>query len=137
MTYRLLVTGSRNWPHLEVVRAALNDVLARHGEKRIVVVHGACPEGVDAVADDWAEYYSRDVDCEPNPAKWSEHGKRAGFVRNAEMVELGADECLAFIARCIKQDCRRKARHGSHGATGCAELAEAAGIITRRWTDLR
>lgn len=59
---------------------------------------------------------------EPHPAAWHLHGRKAGPLRNQHMVAKGADICLAFI------------RNGSRGATGCADLAEAAGITTKRWT---
>jgi hypothetical protein len=46
----------------------------------------------------------------------------AGMYRNADMVALGADLCLAFI---LDQ---------SAGATKCAGLARAAGITVRPFT---
>lgn len=133
VTYRVLVTGSRNWANSDLVRLTLDQARLLHG-RRLVVVHGACPNGVDAVADEWA--LENHVERDPYPADWTTYGKGAGQIRNAEMVRLGADECVAFIARCIQPSCRRKTPHGSHGATYCAELAEAALIPTRRWTML-
>jgi hypothetical protein len=126
--YRVLVTGSRDWGHPEVVYAALNDCRdeALINDRKLVVVHGACPNGADEHAARWYRTANRfavgSVNEERHPANWSVNGKRAGFIRNAHMVNLGADACLAFI------------RNGSRGASHTAALAEQAGITTRRWT---
>jgi len=125
--YRVLVTGSRDWANAELVWAALNDVRdeALTAGRQLVVVHGACPRGADADAAHWAEIGSQFatwIKAEAHPADWALNGKAAGFIRNAEMVRLGADLCLAFI------------RNGSRGASHTARLAEEAGIPVRRWT---
>ncbi|WP_258047458.1 DUF2493 domain-containing protein [Streptomyces sp. SM13] len=129
--YRVLVTGSRDWQEIGAIRRALNEVLAvRPHNQPLVVVHGDCPTGADIMAKVWAlttftpactDDYER-VTEEPHPAAWHLHGRKAGPIRNQNMVNKGADLCLAFI------------RNGSRGATGCANLAEAAGIPTRRWS---
>ncbi len=115
---RILVTGSRDWTHWNILNNALNDA-CRHATN-IVIVHGACKTGADRMAKQWAEYQG--VIQDPHPAKWKKYHKGAGPIRNAEMVALGADLCLAFI------------RNSSKGATGCADLSEKAGIETRRFT---
>ncbi|MFJ9671394.1 SLOG family protein [Streptomyces sp. NPDC101221] len=125
--YRVLVTGSRDWPTPETVWAALNDIRdeALITDRRLVVVHGACPRGADAHAARWcktANGFVNGVTEEAHPANWQLEGKRAGFIRNARMVNLGADVCLAFI------------KDGSRGATHTARLADQAGIPVRRWT---
>lgn len=111
------MTGSRDWPsrgfvYLELAKAAT--------EVGVVVVHGDCPTGADRFADEWAEWQA-DVTVERHPAEWDKYGKSAGFRRNAEMVNLGADVCLAFI------------KNGSKGASMTADLAEQAGIPTIRF----
>ena len=132
---RILVTGSRDWEDLNVVYRVLTTLVATHGLLRPigptvrsrydmtgwVIVHGACPTGADAFADAFAR--GNQIAVERHPADWERHGKAAGPIRNREMVELGADLCLAFI------------RNRSRGASGCAALAEAAGIPTIRHTN--
>ena len=127
---RVLVTGSRDWPDPNVVWTALDSELFRGTlttTDTLVVVHGACPTGADLEADRWvkarsAEIRTADIRVKRYPADWRRLRRAAGPVRNAEMVAAGADQCLAFIYR------------RSQGATGCAELAEKAGIRTLRWT---
>lgn len=119
--YRILVTGSRDWTDMDVVHGAL--ATAVYQQVPAVIVHGACPNGADAIASWWIRKHRIiGLTEEAHPANWQINGKRAGFIRNADMVNLGADVCLAFI------------RNGSRGASHTAALAEQAGIETRRFT---
>jgi SLOG family YspA-like protein len=127
---RALITGSRTWRDGALIAEQLDAIHAQHPD--MVVVHGACKEGADAIADRWA--IRRGVTVERYPAEWRHFGLSAGYRRNAHMVAAGADICLAFIALCAKPGCDEEMPHGSHGATHCADLAEQAGIDTRRWT---
>lgn len=117
---RVLVTGSRNWTDYGLIWDHLYEILGKHG--RFTLVHGDCPTGADNFADTWGYKLGFDEtdNLERHPADWKGPRKRgAGYARNAEMVKLGADLCLAYIL------------DESDGATHCAELAEKAGIETR------
>lgn len=135
--FRVLVTGSRTWDDEGVIQYALSEILFHN--RTMVLVHGACPTGADEIADQWAtqrnQFPSRPVTVERHPADWERYGRSAGFRRNAEMVALGADVCLAFIDPCTKPGCREPKPHGSHGAAHTADLAEKAGIPTRRFPE--
>ena len=120
---RVLITGSRTWDDEETIRAALDAVAgsaAAAGFDRLTVVHGACPQGADAIADAWVRAHPA-ATAERHPANWQKHGRGAGMVRNRAMVKRGADLVLAFI------------RDDSPGATQCADAAVEAGLILRVW----
>jgi hypothetical protein len=126
---RILVTGSRDWGNYDLIASvlvnAVRDYMHEHPDLQqpvsdwVTVVHGACPTGADFMADDFcrANYWP----VERHPAAWKMYGRRAGPLRNREMVKAGADICLAFI------------KNGSKGATMTARLAEQAGIPTKRY----
>lgn len=118
---RVLVTGSRTWDDEDAIDGALFlawSELQASGLP-VVLVSGACPTGADAIAERlWSAHR---LPVERHPADWTRDGQAAGFARNARMVALGADLCVAFI------------RGGSAGATHTATLAEQAGIPTRRY----
>jgi SLOG family YspA-like protein len=124
---RVLVTGSRNWDDARTIRAALDAVAfaaASADYERLIVVHGACPSGADAIADMWVRSWPVSdlaVTAERHPALWQTEHRGAGLQRNRRMVMAGADVCLAFI------------RDDSPGATHCAECARDAGIPLRVW----
>lgn len=119
------MTGSRNWSEKCDVYDALEKAF-ESSDGIMVVVHGDCPTGADAQAAEWVKKKALMrymVEAEPHPADWSgPHKKGAGYRRNAEMVALGADLCLAFIL------------DGSNGASHTEKLARKAGIKTKTFT---
>ncbi|MFD3464829.1 DUF2493 domain-containing protein [Streptomyces sp. NPDC058682] len=118
---RILVTGSRDWDDTQKIELEIFRVLyeMKTPHYQAVLIHGACPTGADALADKYAR--ATEMPVIQRPANWAAYGKRAGYLRNVELIDLGPDICLAFI------------RHGSRGATMTADLAELAGIETRRF----
>lgn len=131
MTIRILVTGSRYIDAVSerLVRDVLNGVLMEidkpyalgSGDVRpdVVIVHGGA-RGVDSVAENWTiNRHPHGITAERHSAEWDEYGKRAGMVRNGQMVSLGAHLCLAFP------------RKVSPGTWNCIYQAVSAGIITR------
>lgn len=114
---RILVTGSRDWDDEHLVFKALDTYAKPLGGDpldEVVIVHGACPTGADAMAQRWAEL--RGIKTEPHPADWGKYHRAAGPRRNQEMVDSGADYCIAFPMP------------NSRGTKDCAGKAYKAGI---------
>ncbi|MFE2164843.1 DUF2493 domain-containing protein [Streptomyces sp. NPDC059447] len=111
--YRILVTGSRDWTDTDAICEAL-DAASHAGSSDVWIVVGDCPTGADRIAYQWATAAMVPIDV--HRADWDSHGKAAGPIRNAAMVNSGADLVLAFI------------RNGSRGASHTVALARRAGI---------
>lgn len=118
---RILITGSRTWTDKVTIARAIRQAWIDAGKPfRVTVVHGGA-RGADYIAGVYAKRLNFDV--EVHNAQWQSFGKMAGYLRNREMVNAGADICLAFI------------KDESKGATMCAELAEKTGIPTKIWRE--
>ena len=119
MTNRVLITGSRDWGDWGDWEC-IYDALSPYRQPGATLVSGACPSGADHIAEEiwkgWGLWVER------HPANWS-LGKRAGLKRNQQMVDLGADVCIAFR------------KNYSRGTTHCANAATMAGIPTIWFTE--
>lgn len=117
---RVIVTGSREWSNSGAVKFGLIDAIAgADPEEPFVVVHGACPTGADAIADELAKRLG--VAVETFPADWHTYGNAAGPIRNRQMIEAGADLVLAFPLP------------GGRGTQHTIKLAREAGIPVQIW----
>ena len=143
---RVLVTGPREWPSRSQVFFQLTRLASQHdlkcgigyavSKERLIVVHGNAG-GVDHFADEWAGIYGIP---ERHGAFWHPAGgafdRLAGFKRNQEMVDSGADWCLAFLMLCTKKTCRKTAPHYTHGTWDCVTRARKAAIpVTECYLD--
>jgi hypothetical protein len=118
---RVIVTGSRDWDCREFAEGVISGLIARHGKENLLIIHGACPTGVDRAFDTAA--WGAGVLVKRYPADWNRYGKSAGPKRNANMVHAGADLCLAFHPDLA----------ASKGTADCVRKALRAGIDTW-WT---
>ena len=123
-TYRILVTGSRDWTEETTIEHAIKTELAVAAAldpppSRVVLIHGAGQgrnraPGADTIADRIAARWQ--ISREAYPANWKRYGRGAGPRRNQGMVDLGAQVCLAFPLG------------ESTGTRGTMHKAERAGI---------
>jgi hypothetical protein len=109
---RILVTGGRDLRDYSLVRGILSDYSGHPGP--VTVVHGAAT-GADHLAHSAAK--SLAMKPEPHFPDYDRYSpSEAPKKRNQEMVDLGANVCLAFpTAR-------------SRGTWDCVNRAKAAGI---------
>jgi hypothetical protein len=94
--FRILVCGGREYNDRERVRNILDAVLEgiRSAGKDAVIIHGNA-RGADLLADQYAREKSLKVLS--FPADWGTHGKKAGFIRNKQMLDEGKpDAVIAF-----------------------------------------
>ena len=84
----VLVCGSREWKNQQIIRAALEEL---DGSSTVLA-------GGARGADELGEQLARELGLGVRvfPADWQQYGKRAGFIRNLEMLEQQPDQVWAF-----------------------------------------
>jgi hypothetical protein len=114
--YTILITGSRKWKDTGVIRKLIISAQSKHTDRKIRFIFGDCPGGADRIAYGFCLAYG--VDYRRFTAHWDDLGKRAGPIRNQEMVEYRPDEAYAF----------REPGALNTGTDGCINLCKKYGI---------
>lgn len=113
---RILVCGGRDFKDRNLVYQALIDYML---EENITIIHGAA-SGADSLANTWAKAFNHKI--ESYPANWNKYGKRAGYIRNTQMLNEGKPDLVVAFP-------------GGKGTQMMINLAEAAGVPVVRIND--
>lgn len=106
---RILVCGGRDFNDRDLL---YNSLLPYINDTNLTIIHGAA-SGADSMSHSWATAFKHNI--ESYPADWDKYGKRAGFIRNSQMLKEGKpDLVIAFP--------------GGKGTQMMIHLAEAAKV---------
>jgi hypothetical protein len=98
--FRVVICGSRNFNDYVLLKnrtdkflSGITELSDLSEDPPEVVILSGCAAGADTLGELYAE--ERKLTIEKHPALWDFYGKKAGYVRNEEMVKL-ADAVIAF-----------------------------------------
>lgn len=110
---RILVCGSRDWDDVERIQQALSSLRL---DRIQTIIHGAS-RGADQIAAKVGRELGYRVHS--YPANWTAHGRKAGVIRNLEMLHTRPDCVIAFQL------------DGSRGTQHTIDKARKLGILTK------
>jgi len=116
MEQRVLVCGGRDYSDARLLNAVLD--AAHEANPIVVLIHGAA-RGADTLAADWAK--QRGVLATAYPADWAHEGRKAGPIRNQQMLNSGKPHLVIAFP-------------GGKGTLDMITRAEAAGVPVARVT---
>lgn len=111
-----LICGGRYYRDTTREWAVLDALVEEFGRPAIIIEGGA--DGADAIAKQWADV--RGIAVATVEAKWNQHGKRAGYIRNAAMLYLQPSLVVCFP--------------GGKGTEMMYQLAKEAKVKTLRFS---
>jgi hypothetical protein len=85
---KLAIIGSRGYNNYEQVSAILNEY-----KSQVVLVISGGAKGADTLGEKWA--LENNIETLIFPADWDKYGKRAGYIRNEDIVK-NCDFVIAF-----------------------------------------
>lgn len=91
----LIIAGGRDFDDYALLERSLSNIL-RNIDKSTITVFSGQAKGADYLGERWAKAQSPRISVRWFPAKWDTHGKKAGMLRNQEMIDAGATHLVAF-----------------------------------------
>lgn len=110
---KVLVCGSREFKDEDLLNRTLEGIDKSRGITEII--HGAA-KGADTLSGLYAR--SRGIPVHEQPALWNTYGRRAGPIRNHEMLKLRPDLVVGFLSK------------DSRGTKHMLEISDRAGVET-------
>lgn len=95
--FKVIIAGSREFTDYELLKERMDTLLANKIDKTKSDFGIEIVSGTARGADRLGEKYAKEMGFKIKrfPANWELYGKRAGYIRNAEMRDY-ADACVVF-----------------------------------------
>ena len=87
---KVIIAGGRYFDNYELLSTKCDKILQNQDD--VIIISGGA-KGADSLGEKYAK--ERGYTLEIFPAKWDEHGKKAGIMRNVEMAD-NANSLIAF-----------------------------------------
>ena len=84
--FKVIIAGGRDFNDYELLKKKC-DYYLQSVTDEIMVISGTA-RGADTLGEQYAK--ERGLKIDYHPAKWDEYGKKAGFIRNKEMVDIAS-----------------------------------------------
>lgn len=82
---KLIIAGTRDFEDYSTLKAVIQDQ-GLIDEENLIIISGMA-RGADLLGVRWAIQYKRPLIR--MPADWDKYGRRAGYIRNSEMADVG------------------------------------------------
>lgn len=89
---KLAVVGSRSFNNYDALKNVIDGICEDFDYEITAIVSGGA-RGADALGEKYADEYV--IDKEIYPADWNRFGKRAGYLRNEDIIKA-CDVCVCF-----------------------------------------
>lgn len=93
---KIVVAGSRGFDNYEFMKKVLDAFLLKDYKYEEIQIISGCANGADKLGERYADEHG--CGKELMPADWDNLGKKAGYIRNAQMAEIG-DWVICFWDR--------------------------------------
>lgn len=92
--FKVIIAGSRDFDDYQLLKSKVDKILSNKRKTHQIIIISGTARGADRLG----ERYAKESGFEPPikmPADWDKYGKKAGHIRNQEMLDI-ADAVIVF-----------------------------------------
>lgn len=103
ITTRMIICGGRHFDQYEYLEFVLDNIIRENGIDKVnlEIISGHC-EGADLCGERYAQ--SHGIKCNVFPAEWKKYGRKAGPLRNSQMIEYAIEADNPMIVAFVTAD---------------------------------
>ena len=96
MTKRVIVAGGRNFDNYQLLQSCLDYIFKDISPKVDIEIVSGHAEGADKLGEKYAKDHN--LSLKVFPAEWEKYGKKAGSIRNSQMIDYAKEQIPMVVA---------------------------------------